>query len=290
MAITLHDLAGERALLLTLASDTTRLYKHTVNRFAETIGRPATTEDFSDAAIAKYASIRLASNRARSTIAPEQAKLLALWRFAAQQGYVAKWPTIKPVRIPLRIPVAWLKEELDALYQATARMQPVGDVQGSVWWRCAVGVMFETGERIGATLNIEWWGVNLTHRTIVIPAESRKGSVCDRLYRITEETAAMLGQLPRDRKPFHWPYHLGTLYNRYGAMLRRAGLPDGRESKFHRLRRSTASHYEAAGGDAQKLLGHTSAKVTAKYLDPRIVPSAPHAIDLLFQPGQPPEL
>jgi integrase len=64
-----------------------------------------------------------------------------------------------------------------------------------------------------------------------------------------------------------------------------AGLPDTREYKFHVLRKSVASHYEAAGGNATDLLKHSSRKVTLTYLDPRVVrPAAP--VDLLFRPGE----
>jgi integrase len=53
------------------------------------------------------------------------------------------------------------------------------------------------------------------------------------------------------------------------------------------MRRSVASHYEAAGGNATELLGHSSRSVTLAYLDPRIVPQQ-HAVDLLFRPGDRP--
>ena len=74
-------------------------------------------------------------------------------------------------------------------------------------------------------------------------------------------------------------------YRRMGRIMLRAGLPDSREFKFHAIRKSTASHYEAAGGNATKLLGHSSRKVTQTYLDPRIVQTTP-AVDLLFRPGE----
>ena len=67
--------------------------------------------------------------------------------------------------------------------------------------------------------------------------------------------------------------------------MQRAGLPDTREYKFHAIRKSTASHYEAAGGNATELLGHSSRKVTQGYLDPRIVRTKP-AVELLFRPGE----
>ena len=52
-----------------------------------------------------------------------------------------------------------------------------------------------------------------------------------------------------------------------------------------RMRRSVASHYKAAGGDATELVDHTSRKVTQAYLDPRIVKRV-QEMDLLPSIGQ----
>jgi integrase len=77
---------------------------------------------------------------------------------------------------------------------------------------------------------------------------------------------------------FPWPYSPSTLYNHYSRLLRRAGLPDDRKSKPQRMRRSFASHLEAAGGNATAALKHSSRKVTERaYLDPRIVGGQNHA-------------
>lgn len=120
-------------------------------------------------------------------------------------------------------------------------------------------------------LALTWDGVDLDGLTVFLPAEVRKGGQVDRVYPIAEETAQLLRKLPREYRPFFWPYDIGTLYNRLNRMLLKGELPADRRSKFHRIRRSTASHYEAAGGNAMKLLGHSSPKVTQTYLDPRIV-------------------
>jgi integrase len=80
-----------------------------------------------------------------------------------------------------------------------------------------------------------------------------------------------------------WPFDVGTLYHRYKGILRNADLPYDRSHKFHCLRRSTASYFEACGHDATKLLGHSSRKVTLRYLDPRIVGQT-NASDVLFRP------
>ena len=284
MRLLVLSLLAERSATLSLASDTLRLHELGVEQFSRTLGRPARVDDFTDRNLARHASRRLADGRSRATIAPEQSKLLALWRYACRRGYCREWPTIGPIKIPDRVPLAWMRDEIAKLFAACETMAPVGGVPGPDWWEAILSVMWDSGERITATLGIEWWGVDLERLTILVPAEVRKGQTTDRLYPIASDTAARLALLPRDRSPFHWPYCEATLYNRYEKLLERAGLPTDRRSKFHRVRRSTASHYEAAGGNATELLGHTSRKVTRLYLDPRIV-RTPSAVDLLFRPG-----
>lgn len=76
----------------------------------------------------------------------------------------------------------------------------------------------------------------------------------------------------------------GIIWRKIGEVLERAGLPTDSKSKFHRIRRTVASYYEAAGGNATELLGHSSRKITEKYLDRRIV-ARPQAIDRLWRLG-----
>lgn len=283
--IPLADLLAEYASLTTLAPNTLRLHTAGVVQFGRTLGHAATTADFLDANLAAHASRRIAEGRARATVNAEFCKLLALWRFAAKQRYVEKWPQVKAPRIPERAALAWTRTELARVFAATQLAGPVGDVPGHVWWGALLSCLWDSGERITAMLSLAWSGVDLDGCTILIPAEHRKGQTCDRIYRIAPETAEQLAKLPRDRPPFHWPYSLCTLWGRYKRQLTLAGLPHDRRSKFHRIRRSTASHYEAAGGNATELLGHSSRKVTRAYLDPRITGPAP-AVDLLFRPGE----
>lgn len=282
--LTLDELLGQYASTSVLAADTVRLHRGGIVQFGLTMGRISVVDDFSDENMMRHATRRLAEGRARATVSPEFCKLLALWRFAAKKRLIDQWPTVRPPRVPDRVAMAWTKEELAKVFSVAHLAGPVGDVPGYVWWGALLSVLWFTGERIAAALKIEWAGVDLHGLTILIPAEDRKGQTCDRLYPIAQDTADLLTKLPRDRKPFHWPYHESTIWNRYGRLLKLAGLPHDRRSKFHRIRKSTASHYEAAGGNATEFLGHSSRKVTRVYLDPRICKPI-SAVDLLFRPG-----
>jgi hypothetical protein len=73
------------------------------------------------------------------------------------------------------------------------------------------------------------------------------------------------------------------LWPAYTEILKRAGLPHDRKSKFHRMRRTVASFFEAAGANATALLGHSARSVTEGYLDPRLV-RTPQPSELLPRP------
>ena len=53
--------------------------------------------------------------------------------------------------------------------------------------------------------------------------------------------------------------------------------------KFHRIRKTVASMFEAAGCNATELLGHSNRSTTDKYIDPRLC-QPKHAADVLPDP------
>ena len=151
----------------------------------------------------------------------------------------------------------------------------VGNVPARLWWRALHFVAFFTAERIGSILQIEWSDVNLQTGWLVCRAETRKFGAADKATRLPREAIESLRAIiePERKLIFEWPMTGSSLYLHYKRILRRAGLSTDRKSKFHMLRRSAASHFKAAGGDPQALLGHSSLKTTAGYIDPRICPA-----------------
>lgn len=263
--------------------DTARLHRIAIDQFSATLGHDATVSDLTDENLGRHANRRLADGKSRDTVAGEQAKLLAQWRFYARRGLTSVWPECKPISRVNRTPKAWTRDELTRLYNACDFATPVEDTPGPLWWRALLLCLFQTGERISAMLALPWEGIEWDSGWITIPAESRKGSTQERRYKINSAAMEMLGCIPRNHPgPFAGRVTIYTLYNRLSRLLKRAGLPTDRRSKFHRIRRSTASHVAAAGGNAQEVLGHSSIKITKGYIDPAIA-QQPQAVDWLFQ-------
>lgn len=184
-------------------------------------------------------------------------------------------------------PGSKLREELNALAIAIRQEGTrVGHHKGCDFWNALFLVIWDTGERIGAVMALDWSQVDLRRRWVRFDADHRKGGVADNQLPIADDTAKALAKLtPHEGKVFKWPYRPNYIYTRYSRILHRAGLPTNRLYKFHCIRKSTASHYEAAGGNATELLGHSSRKITKAYLDRRIV-KPQSAVDKLFRPGQ----
>jgi len=275
-------------LFLRSRSDNTRrLYCTSIRTFSRWLQRPAVLQDLNDTTVNRFLDYFRHLPRSPFSVNKERANLLAMWRFACRKKLLDEWPDVLPEVEPERVPQAWTASEIARLLGACER-EPgtIGEVPAAAWWRALHLVCWDTGERIGAVRDLEWPHADLEAGFMLVPAELRKGKRRDRLYKLASDTIAALQAIrqPVREKIFPWPYSPTYLWRRYARLLDRAHLPRDRHCKFHRIRRSVATHYEAAGGNATELLGHSSRSVTLAYLDPRIVPKQ-HAVDLLFRPG-----
>lgn len=285
MSPRLDSLYLERYEPLALRSrrpNTKRLYRATLKFFDEFLARKAVTDDLNDTTVSAFASYRLNHALSKYTVNKDLFNLLAFWRWLHKKGHVSTWPDVELETPPVRVPVALSREELAAVLNAIqSEQQP----PGPQFWLALFLVIWDSGERIAAVLHLTWDRVDLRRGWIRFAAEDRKGARADMATPIAGDTIAALKAIHRrDGVVFRWPYSATYIYRRLGKIMLRAGLPDSRLYKFHAIRKSVASHYEAAGGNATELLGHTSRKITRAYLDPRIVRKVA-AVDLLFRPG-----
>ena|SRR3990167_3110052 len=271
------------------SAETTRQYEIQFTHFHAFLSREPTLTDLVDETVNAFLFWFRAQGAAAPTVNKARNHLLALWRFAARKRLVEHFPDVPPDVEPDRVPVAWLDHELLRLLAACA--DEPGYLRGILaakWWKALHFTFWDTAERKTALLSLKWQTVDLTSGWAVFPAEIRKGKKRDRAYPLHCETVAALREIaePPRELVFPWPYSPAYIYPRYNKILRRAGLPIDRKRKFHCLRRTVASYYEAAGGNATEFLDHTTRRVTQAYLDPRIVPHA-DATRLLFRPDRP---
>lgn len=276
----LELLDGYYVPLRGVSARTQKLYRYTIEAFGEHLGRPATVDDFEELTVARFLSARL-RDKAVATAAKDAAQCRALWEFASRRGLTnGRWPQMRRIRVPERVPRCWLTEEMQRLLVAASERQgTIAGVPAAAFWRAALLTCYDTGERIAALLSLEWRDV--TPAGVTFRAEGRKGQRRDIYRQISPETAAAIEAIRGPRlRVFDWDRAMTSLWSHLGKILEAAGLPNDRYSKFHCIRKTTASYAAAAGLDAQRLLDHASPKTTRAYLDPRVVvpPSAPDVL------------
>lgn len=251
-----------------------RLYYVMFNNFARTLEHRPTLADLTNEKVQAHMQRLLDMGRSRATANRDRCSLVALWRYAVQIKMVDTWPDVPKESEPHRSPQAWLREDIEALLEAARNAKGTirqTSVPWALWFELLIRIMLDTGERVGAIREAKWsW---LERGSLLVPAEFRKGGKRDKYFTLSQETVQLLVQMRKvstDKvSVFPWTYSKTYLWNRYKRLVESAGLPCGRQSQTHRLRKTHASVAHAAGLDAQKLLDHSSARTTARYIDPR---------------------
>ena len=264
-----------------------RLHECTLNSFARFLGREPDLPDLNSETISFYLTWLRDRGRAAITANDNLNRLMALARFAVLRRQLPEVPIVEPEIEPERVVRAWLLSDLETLFSTLLELPgTICGAPASLWWSTLHLVLLFTGERISAVVSLRWDQVDLKARWMMLTAEQRKGKKRDKEWPLPEVVIAALVQLKKTAKTplvFERDFCMGTLYNRYAKILLRAKLPTDRNSKFHRMRKSTASHFAAAGGNPTELLDHSGPRVTRKYLDRRIVREK-SAADLLSAP------
>jgi integrase len=291
---------------------TARLYGCTIRAFGKWLGREPELRDLDELVLARYLEAR-AGQVAALSAEKERSQLCALAGLAWERRLIETKPQCPPGAIPDRVPHAWSLDELRAVMAAAADpatyadrrsgrprlfpQQPAAapaatpaDAIKARFFGAILPALYETGERIGAMLEARIEDYERPH--LVVRAEARKGRKRDRVYRLTDATcdrieAAIGGRA--DGRVFVWPWTHTLLWREFGKAVKAAGLDGRKRLRFHQIRRSAASHYAAAGGDAVEMLDHSSPKITKRwYLDPRLVDRGVRPCDVLppiFRPS-----
>jgi hypothetical protein len=265
--------------------ETVRLYACTVRAFGRFLGHAPTLDDLADElTLSRFVDDRT-STRSPYTAEKERTQLVALARLANERRMIAALPACPPVVLPDRIATAWSADEMRRLYAAAASTPgTVAGVPAGLWWSSLVRCAWESGERIGALLEVRH--EHYQRPDLAIPGELRKGRRRGRVYELTPGTCDQLDALlAAHQGPAVWPWpHAHTyVWDRLRTILRRAGLARRRVA-FHQIRRSAISHLAAVEGEAAAVAfaGHASGATTRTwYIDPRYARRGPRPGDLL---------
>lgn len=269
--------------LLGKSHNTVRLYQTTIRKFSTHLGRYVTLDDLNDITVSNYLQYLIDNtDAARASVEKEATQLLALWRYASRRNLGPEWPEISPPKSPETIPEAWTIEELQQLFRACEQVKgKVAGLPAGLYWTCLVSIVLDCGERIGAIRSLQW--ADLRNEYLNVKAEYRKGGKRPMQFKLRPSTVELLAKLrscSHHDTIFPWELTHSYFWDKYGKILEAAGLPNNRRTKLHALRRTVATLYEKAGGNATKLLGHSNRKVTERYIDERVV-RTPQPCDLI---------
>lgn len=284
---------SEYSVLRTHNAACQRQYRMTLQRWAEQLGREPTVADLDDLVVQRYLATRRAAVKA-ATARKDRNQIAALHKYCAAKRYVEQFPTYPQIRAPGRIPRAYTVEDVSALLREALRKRP--PMKGTrlpphLFFSTLIRCCWESAERIGGHLAMEWQDVDLAQRFVVFRAEGRKGATRDIMRPISPQLAEWLEQIRGAEGERVWPWTLekSGLWHHLDMLCKRAGVVN---RGFHGLRKSAASYVAAAGGDATQLLDHSNPAITKRhYLDETIARPRQTAIDLLppLDLGGPPE-
>lgn len=271
--------------------NTSRLYRATFAACRRALGRELLLKDLADdlviarmlTTMATVKSLRTGRVLSPYTREKIRTQIVALASFARDRGLLTGPKLFVPQEpLPERTPEAWTAEEIQRIFDA-ASVHPgrIGALKVCNVFPLLIAVLYETGERITAILDTTMDDYHRPH--LVVRAENRKGRRRDKMSLLTDATCDLVESTPRTTNHIVDvpPSQRSRLWPTFGAITAAAGLAGGRESKFHRIRKSTASLYCALGHDPVALMGHSSMRITRAYLAPRITGGPPAAAAVL---------
>lgn len=283
----LRELLTERiAHLKNLSDRSVVMYLSTLDRFRDFLGHEPTLDDLDDLTASKF--IRWRTTRpghwgkmlSPASIAKDSAHLRTIWTWCAKKrmkradGELIEFPDYARPKVPKPVPKAFKADELRALIaQARHRKGYIGGVPAAWYWTTKILCLFQTGERIGAVLQLRWSEVDLERNVITFLAATRKGHRETITRPITPALSKMLAAYkgPPDALVWAWGANreMTAVYSSLRVLCRTAGVP---YKPFHAIRKSTASYLKRAGISAKKQLGHASEEMAeTHYYDEEIV-------------------
>lgn len=272
---------------------TAKEYRLSIARLERHLGRPARLADLTTQTLTDFKACEIEDHVA-DTVNKHLRQLLAIARHAVKWSQLPETPIVEKLKEAKRAPVAWTPAEMQAIIE-TARRKPgrVKTIPADKWWPALIMALYDTGARISAMMAARWeW---LDGKVLTIPAEVQKQNA-DQRYTLRPQTiealklirpweeSIYLCQTPHGPKKrlmlggkegliFDWPYDPDRMWKvltrHYRDILSYAGLPHTPKDCFHKIRRTTATRIADARGKvaAQSYLGHSSPKVTERYID-----------------------
>lgn len=241
-----------------------------LNRWA---GKELRLRDLSDSLMNRWLRDQCEAGRhAPKTIKHRRGDVLAVWRYAARKGICPEPKHIRTVSVPVRIPQAWTIEQLHALLGAAGQLTGyyTTGIPRALFWEGFLRVTYDTGLRKSDVLSLP---VDIVRSGDVRIIQQKTG--VEIVRRLNPRTIEVCRKIvwPERELLFPWALCREQFWVHWRRLvLGPSGLPRGRMEGPQKLRRTSATHLEAAlPGSASRHLGHATPGLAAKhYIDPTI--------------------
>jgi integrase len=259
-----------------LAETTAEQYRYAIRSLEKFVRKSPTTEELTEPVILRFLSARLAEVSTR-TVKRERGDILTLWRFAWRRKLCrcdprdAEIPHLQPrTEPPIALTVQQVEAILDSCRFERSNIRGT-EILKSAWWRALVLVLYWSGARIGAIIEANRDDLDSATGWLHLRAESAKtgsGQWCQ----LPLDVVRAIPVDPASESLFPWPYGRRQLFAALKRIVVRAGLPAGREYRFHAFRRTAATlaTAESSLDVARRALGHSRESMTLRYIDPRV--------------------
>ena len=282
---------------------TVLMYLATLARFKDFLGREPVVDDLEDLTVAKFIRWRRATQHSKwkvvgpASLAKDSAQIRTLWNWLAKKrwkrsnGELIDFPDYARPKVPKPVPKAYKAEELAKLVEAARHRKGLICGKPACWyWTTKLQAMFQTGERIGAVLELRWSEVDFERHTLTFLAATRKGHRETITRPITADLAKMLATQKGAPGERVWPWlddrEPLSIYPSLKVLCRTAGVP---YKPFHSIRKSTASYLKRAGISAKKQLGHSSEEMAETHYYDEEITGRESNLDYLPPIDKPPE-
>ncbi|MBL9122115.1 MAG: tyrosine-type recombinase/integrase [Planctomycetaceae bacterium] len=261
----------------------------TLNQLTKCFKCDLPINELDDEHVAEFVEWLLDKGFSPATVNKHLRNLRALAKFAVRKKQLDEPFDIADLPVDEDDPECWSIDEVSRILGATLLVDGFyGTLPQSLFWECLVLLLLDCGPRIGIFMATRLADVDLDKRLLRIRPKGQRGGVNVRQKQrrgqtlpFSQQTADRLRVLmafdPNREMLFPWEFDrnshcLQTLRRHYTKkILRVAGLATDGDCKFHKLRRTTGTYVTLAMGieAAQRLLGHSSKRVTAQsYIDP----------------------
>jgi len=198
------------------------------------------------------------------TLAARRGMIVAVWRWAYEEGLIAHPPKCPAIRVPREPVPAWSRSDLIRLVnrsaEATGKFSPSGCPR-ALWFEAFLRVGYETGLRRGDLFALR--RTNIRSGAVCVTAGKTRQVVVRPISEKTRDLLHRLGEISPDGRLFGWAISTTQMHREFRKIRKAAGIADG---SIQWLRRSAATHLEARmPGSATRFLGHSNPLLAARF-------------------------